>query len=58
MQGLSAVPGVTTLDDGAAELLIATVSPRTATVSGRYFSDQQPTTPSPAGRDRDNARRL
>lgn len=58
MQGLSAVPGVTTVADGAAELLFPAVSPRTADISGRYFVDQQPTTPSPAARDRDNARRL
>ena len=58
MQGLSAVPGVTTVPDGAAELLFPAVSPRTADISGRYFANQQPTTPSPAARDRDNARRL
>lgn len=58
MQGLSVVPGVTTVADGAAELLFPALSPRTADISGRYFSNQQPTTPSPAGRDQDNARRL
>jgi NAD(P)-dependent dehydrogenase (short-subunit alcohol dehydrogenase family) len=56
--GLSAVPGVTTVADGAAELLFPAVSPRTADISGRYFRDQQPTTPSSAARDRDNAQRL
>jgi len=58
MGGLSAVPGVTTVADGAAELLFPAVSPRTADISGRYFVDQQPTTPSPAAQGRDNARRL
>jgi hypothetical protein len=55
---LEAVPGVTTVADGAAELLFTGVSPRTAGVSGRYFADQQPTTPSEAARDADAARRL
>ncbi len=55
---LEAVPGVTSVADGAAEILFVGVSPRTAEVSGRYFSDQHPTTPSEAARDRDAARRL
>ena len=55
---LDAVPGVTSVDDGAAELLFVGVSPRTADVSGRYFAGQQPTTPSSAARDADAARRL
>ena len=58
MQGLSVVPGVTTVPDGAAELLFPAVSPRTADISGRYFANQQPTTPSAPARDRDNARQL
>ncbi|MFC6973685.1 SDR family NAD(P)-dependent oxidoreductase [Halomicroarcula sp. GCM10025709] len=55
---LEAVPGVTSVADGAAELLFAGVSPRTADISGRYFSEQQPTTPSEAARDTAAARRL
>jgi NAD(P)-dependent dehydrogenase (short-subunit alcohol dehydrogenase family) len=55
---LSVVPGVTTVADGAAELLFPAVSPRTADISGRYFTDQQPTTPSGAAQDTDAARRL
>lgn len=55
---LSAVPGVATVADGAAELLVPAVSPRTADISGRYFAGQQPAMPSDAARDRDAARRL
>ncbi|RLM59333.1 SDR family NAD(P)-dependent oxidoreductase [Halobellus sp. Atlit-31R] len=58
VQVLDVVPGVTSVADGAAELLFVGVSPRTADVSGRYFSGQQPTTPSEAARDLDAARRL
>jgi len=57
-QRLEALPGVTSVADGAAEVLFVGVSPRTAGVSGRYFTDQQPATPSEAARDRDAARRL
>jgi NAD(P)-dependent dehydrogenase (short-subunit alcohol dehydrogenase family) len=57
-QGLEAVPGVTSVADGAAEILFAAVSPRTAAVSGRYFRNQGLGTPSEAARDRDAARRL
>ena len=55
---LDAVPGVTSVADGAAELLFVGISPRTADVSGRYFAKQQPRTPSAAARDREAARRL
>lgn len=55
---LSAVPGVDSVADGAAELLVPAVSPRTADVSGRYFGGLEPTAPSSAARDRDAARRL
>ncbi|WP_299335425.1 SDR family NAD(P)-dependent oxidoreductase [Haloplanus sp.] len=55
---LDAVPGVTSVADGAAELLFVAVSPRTADISGRYFSGQQPTLPSTAARDTDAAERL
>ena len=57
-KGLSLVPGVATVADGAAELLFPALSPRTADISGRYFAGQQPTPPSAAARDRDAARRL
>jgi len=57
-QRLGAVPGVTSVADGAAEILFVGVSPRTAELSGRYFTNQQPGTPSAAARDREAARRL
>lgn len=57
-QRLGAVPGVTSVADGAAEILFVAVSPRTAEVSGRYFTNQQPSTPSEAARDDAAARRL
>jgi NAD(P)-dependent dehydrogenase (short-subunit alcohol dehydrogenase family) len=55
---LDAVPGVTSVEEGAAELLFVAVSPRTADISGRYFSGRQPTLPSTAARDTDAAGRL
>jgi NAD(P)-dependent dehydrogenase (short-subunit alcohol dehydrogenase family) len=58
VQRLEVIPGVTSVADGAAEILFVGVSPRTADVSGRYFTNQQPATPSGAARDRDAARRL
>jgi len=58
IRALDALPGVTSVADGAAALLFVGVSPRTADVSGRYFSGQQPATPSSAARDTDAARRL
>ncbi len=58
VQALDRLPGVTSVADGAAALLFVGLSPRTADVSGRYFSGQQPTEPSPAARDRTAARRL
>jgi NAD(P)-dependent dehydrogenase (short-subunit alcohol dehydrogenase family) len=57
-QRLEALPGVTSVADGAAEILFVGVSPRTAEVSGRYFSGQQARTPSAAARDGAAARRL
>jgi hypothetical protein len=48
---LEAVPGVTSVADGAAALVNLAVSPRTADVSGRYFSGQKVTTPSDAAQD-------
>jgi hypothetical protein len=52
------VPGVASVAEGAAEVLVPAVSPRTADVTGRYFGDLEPTTPSDAAQDRDAARRL
>jgi len=57
-QRLEAVPGVTSVADGAAEILFVGLSPRTAEVSGRYFANRQPQPPSEAARDGDAARRL
>lgn len=58
VQKLEALPGVTSVADGAAEILFAGVSPRTADVSGRYFAGQELRSPSTAARDDDAARRL
>ena len=58
VKGLSFVPGVTTVADGAAELLVPALSPRTADVTGRYFTGQQPTTPSADAQDADAAQQL
>lgn len=55
---LGVVPGTSSVADGAAELLHVAVSPDTADVSGRYFSGQEPTTPSDAARDSTAAARL
>jgi NAD(P)-dependent dehydrogenase (short-subunit alcohol dehydrogenase family) len=58
LRRLEALPGVTSVADGAAEILFVAVSPRTASVSGRYFAGQQPTQPAEAARDDAAARRL
>ena len=58
VQALEAVPGVTSVADGAAELVFAACSPRLDGVSGRYFSDRRAETPSNAARDPDAALRL
>jgi len=55
---LEAVPGVTSVADGAAEILFVAVSEHTAEISGRYFTGRQPATPSKAARDEEAARRL
>lgn len=55
---LEAVPGVTSVADGAAGLVNLAVSPRVAGQSGRYFSGQNAATPSSAARDREAAQRL
>ena len=58
LRRLEAVPGVTSVADGAAELLFVGLSPRIDGVSGRYFADQRPRSPSKAARDQAAARRL
>ncbi len=58
VSALDAVPGVTSVRDGAAALVFLAVSQRVADVSGRYFEGQRPATPSDAARDPDAARTL
>jgi NAD(P)-dependent dehydrogenase (short-subunit alcohol dehydrogenase family) len=58
VQALDRLPGVTSVADGAAELLYVAVAPRAGELSGRYFADQRPTEPSRAARDPGTARRL
>jgi len=55
---LEAVPGVTSVAEGAAEVLFAAVSPRIADISGRYFADRDLAAPSEAAQDSEAARRL
>lgn len=52
------MPGTASVADGAAALLYAAVSDVAAEATGRYFSGQQPTTPSTAAQDPDAANRL
>lgn len=58
VETFEAIPGVTSVADGAAEILFGAVSPRTADLTGRYFRSQRVATPSEAARDTDAARRL
>ena len=58
VSALDAVPGVTSVRDGAAALVFLAVSQRVAGVSGRYFEGRRPATPSDAARDHDAARTL
>jgi hypothetical protein len=53
VQLLDFVPFVTSVADGAAELLYVGLADRTADVSGRYFASQRPTTPASQARDPD-----
>lgn len=55
VEALDVVPGVTSVADGAAELLFVALSPRTAEISGRYFADQEPTPPSTSAQDQEAA---
>jgi NAD(P)-dependent dehydrogenase (short-subunit alcohol dehydrogenase family) len=58
LRRLEAVPGVTSVEDGAAEILFLAVSSRIDDISGRYFTGQRPVEPSDAARDDEAARRL
>ena len=58
IQGFTAVPGMPTVADGAAELLYVGLDPRTEGISGRYFANQREKTPSGPARDTDAANRL
>jgi hypothetical protein len=55
---LNAVPGVTSVRDGAAAIVFLAASDRLTGVSGRYFSKQRQATPSRAARDETAQRRL
>ncbi len=58
LRSLDGLPGVTSVADGAAELLFVGLSPRTEGLTGRYFAGLEPTEPASAARDPDAARRL
>jgi hypothetical protein len=55
---LNAVPGVTSVRDGAAALVFLAVADRVDDVSGRYFSKQRQAEPSRAARDHEAQERL
>lgn len=57
-QMIGAVPGTSSVADGAAELLHVAVSEETAGHSGDYFTGQQSVTPAPAAQDPEAAARL
>ncbi|MDB9251017.1 SDR family NAD(P)-dependent oxidoreductase [Halorubrum ezzemoulense] len=58
LEALDGLPIVTSVAEGAAEILVPALSPRTATISGRYFSDQRPTQPSAPAQGTYAAQRL
>jgi len=58
IQSLEAVPGVTTVNDGAAELLFAGISSQATDYSGQYLASQQLKKPSSDARDKASARQL
>lgn len=58
LQALDQLPIVTSVTEGAAELLVPAVSPEVSSVSGEYFANYRPTTPSRAAQDTTAARRL
>ncbi|WP_299264378.1 SDR family NAD(P)-dependent oxidoreductase [Halorientalis sp.] len=55
---LGSLPFVTDVDDGAAALVYLAAAERTADISGRYFDQQTPSTPSSAARNTESQRRL
>jgi len=55
---LGRLPMATTVEDGAATAVSLAAAPRVADVSGRYFTDCEPESPSTAARDRTTQRRL
>lgn len=55
---IGAIPGTSSVADGAAELLYVAVSEETAGHSGDYFTGQQPVAPAPEAQDSDAAARL
>lgn len=55
---IGAVPGTSSVADGAAELLHVAVSEETGETTGQYFSGQQPVTPASAAQEPDAAARL
>ncbi|WP_079890500.1 SDR family NAD(P)-dependent oxidoreductase [Halorubrum sp. AJ67] len=58
LQALDRFPVVTSVAEGAAELLVPALSSEVSGVSGAYFKDQRPATPSRAAQDATVARRL
>ena len=58
VQSLEALPGVTSVNDGAAELLFAGISSQTTDYSGKYLAGQRLKEPSSDARDDAAARRL
>jgi hypothetical protein len=58
MKLLGGLPMVTSVDDGAAALVKLSVAQSLAGVSGRYFDQQRPRTPSAAARDPSAGREL
>jgi hypothetical protein len=55
---LGRLPMATTVEEGAATAVYLAASPRVDDVSGRYFTDCEPETPSAEARDRTTQRRL
>ena len=58
ISALDMVPGITSVADGAAELLYVALSPEATDVTGQYFANQSSRTPSRPARNNDSARRL
>jgi NAD(P)-dependent dehydrogenase (short-subunit alcohol dehydrogenase family) len=58
MRALDGLPFVTSVAEGAETVLFLAASSRVEAVSGRYFADCEPRTPSGPARDREAAERL